>query len=360
MAVFSDNTNVNTSTLEHLVAKTVDTVINYSPSTLFFLGNQKRWQGSLMRFPIKYAKNSQGMNFQGLEKFSTTATNNFINMSFDPTGYEINSVISQMEVDVNDTSKVIDLVARRLASDAQDMADAVSTQFYTLQTGKAFLSVLDGVDDGTLGATSYGGLSRTTYTGIAGSYTNVGGNITLSTLRTSFNAATHGSDSPNLILTTKAVWGYLEKLFNPTISHQITQSTLMGYPKFTGADTNGLPNIVAPGTQLKGAMGFNSLMWGGVPIIADEAVPAGYLLMLNTKNWGFYGIPSKHPNYKAVKFYSDTMEGVYNIPTTTGFSFSGYMDPIDQYGRIGHIILEGNLICDNPRNQAVLIGITGA
>ena len=360
MAIYDQNTNVNTSTLESLVAKTVDTVLTFSPSTLYFLGNQKNWKGSLMRFPVKYARNTQGMNFQGLEKFSTTATNNFINMTFDPTGYEINTVISQMEVDVNDTNKVIDLVARRLASDAQDMAYDLSGQFYTLQTGKTFLSLIDGCDSGTLGATSYGGLLRATYTGLAGNLTNVGGNITLSTLRTMFNAATHGKDSPDLILTTKAVWGFLEKLFTPTISHQITQQTLMGYPKFTGASENGTPNIVAPGTQLKGAMGFNSLMWGGVPVIADEAVPAGYLFMLNTRSWGFYGLPSKHPNYKPVKFYSDTMDSVYNIPVTSGFSFSGFMDPIDQYGRVGHIILAGNLICDNPRLQALGYGITGA
>ena len=145
---FSANTNVNTSTLEYLVAKTVDTVLNFSPATLFFLGNQKNWKGSQMRMPIKYATNSEGMSFNGLEKFSTTKTNNFINMTFNPTGREIPTVISQIEADVNESNKIIDLIARQMSSDAQDMASDIATLFYTLQTGKNFLSLKDACDDG--------------------------------------------------------------------------------------------------------------------------------------------------------------------------------------------------------------------
>ncbi len=118
----SGNYNTSTSTLESLVAKTVDTVLNYSPATLFFLANQKDWKGTQIRFPVKYAQNTQGMSFDGLEKFSTTKSDNFIYGYFSPTGREINSVISQIEADVNATNPVINLEARQLASDAQDMA----------------------------------------------------------------------------------------------------------------------------------------------------------------------------------------------------------------------------------------------
>jgi len=360
MADFTTNTSVSTSTLEYLVAKTVDTVLNYSPATLFFLGNQKKWQGSQMRMPIKYAQNSQGMSFTGLEKFSTTKTSNFINMTFNPTGREIPTVLSQMEVDVNDTSKVIDLVARQMASDAQDMASDIAGLFYTLQTGNNFLSLLDAVDDGSLGATSYGGLLRSTYTGIKGNYTAAIGNLTLSVMRTGYNNATHGADSPNLILCPKAVWAYYEKLLTPTLSNQISNTAILGYAKFTGADAGGLPNITAPGTNLKGAQGFSAIYFNGVPVIADENCPAGYMFMLNTRTLAFYGLPSTHPDYKPVKFTDTSMDSVYNVPVTTGFSFSGFNTPIDQYGRVGHILLMGNLICNNPRLNSLGVGITGA
>lgn len=360
MADFAANTTVNTSTLEYLVAKTVDTVLTFSPATLFFLGNQKKWQGSAMRMPIKYAVNSQGMSFNGLEKFSTTKTTNFINMTFNPTGREIPTVISQIEADVNASNRVIDLVARQMASDAQDMAYDIAGLFYTLQTGKNFLSLKDACDDGTLGATSYGGLLRATYTGIKGNYVSIGGNLTLANMRTEYNACTHGKDSPDLILTTKAVWAFYEKLLTPTLSNQITNSSLLGYAKFTGAGAGGTPNIAAPGTDLKGYQGFSAIFYNGVPVIADESCNSGYLYMLNTRSISFYGLPSTHPDYKPVKFNDASMDSVYNVPAVTGFSFSGFNTPIDQYGRVGHIILMGDLICNNPRLNGVMIGVTGA
>ena len=51
MADFTANTTVDTSTLDKLVAKTVDVVINSSPITLRLLGNQKTWAGKEMEFP---------------------------------------------------------------------------------------------------------------------------------------------------------------------------------------------------------------------------------------------------------------------------------------------------------------------
>jgi hypothetical protein len=357
---FSANSSVNTSTMENLVAKTVDTILNFSPATLFFLGQQKAWKGSKIEMPIKYAASTQGMSFDGLERFSTTKSTNFTKMSFNPTGREMPVVISQIEADVNASYPVVDLVARQLSSDAQDMASDIATLFYTLQTGKNFLSLIDAVDDGTLGATSYGGLLRATYTGIKGNLTTAIGNLTLANLATSFNQAVHGNESPDLILTTKAVWNYYEKLLTPTLSNQVSNNTLLGYSKFTGAGVNGQPNIAAPGTNLKGAQGFNAIFYRGVPVIADEVCPAGYLFMLNTKTTNFYGLLSTHPGYKPVRFNGGSIESVYNIPVTTGFSFSGFNSPIDQYGQVGHILLMGNLICKNPRLNSLMTGITGA
>jgi len=84
------------------------------------------------------------------------------------------------------------------------------------------------------------------------------------------------------------------------------------------------------------------------------------MFMLNTRNIAFYGVKTTDPDYKTVTFTGGGLESVYSVPVTTGFSFSGYNKPVDQYGKVGHIILIGNLICNNPRNQAMLSGITGA
>lgn len=361
MADFTTNPgSVSTSTIEKLVAKTVDTILTYSPATLFFLGNQKTWSGSQMRFPIKYKKSTQGMAFDGLQHFSTVKEDNFAYMTFSPVGREMPVVVSQIEADVNASNKVIDLIAREMSSKAQDMADAVADKFYTVQTGIEFLSLIDAVDDGTYGVATYGGLNRTTY-GLKGDVTTTVGNLTLTAMRTAYNDATFGSQSPNLILTTKAVWGYYEKLLTPTLSNQVGATTLAGYAKFTGASENGTPNIAAPGSRITGTQGFNAIYFNGVPVVADDKCPAGYMFGLNTNTLAFYGLKSTADEYKSVTFMSDpSMDSVYNVPVTTGFAWSGFNRPIDQYGKVGHIILMGNLICTNPRQNFLMTGITGA
>jgi hypothetical protein len=360
MTDFSTNPVTSTAAVEYLVGKTIDTILSYSPITLFFLGNQKTWKGTQMRIPIKHSISNEGTNFDGLEKFSTIRADRFVNMTFNPTGREEPVVVSQMEVDVADKTKVIDLVARELSASAQDMAHRIGNLFYTLQSGKAFLSLLDIIDDGT-NASSIGGQSKTTYTGLAANYTASIGNLTLATMRTSFNNSMHGANGPKLIVADKTAWAYYEKLLTPTLNNQVNSVISAGYPKFTGASPNGLPNIVAAGTNLQGAQGFSAITYSGIPVVADELCPSGNMFMINTDAIAFYGVASTDPDYKSVKFASDTLSSVYNVPVTTGFNFSGFNKPIDQYGKVGHILLMGNLVPDGDlRTHARLLGITGA
>ena len=358
---FSSQADVKTSTLPGLLAKTVDTIVNYSPIAMLLLGNQKPWKGSKIEKPIKYAQNSNGQSFNGLEKFSLQKSNNFEKMKFDPTGREIPIVISGMERDVNESNKVIDLVARQIESDIHDMCSDIAGLFYTLQTGKNFLSLWDAFDDGTLGATSYGSLARATYTGLAGNYTAVGGALALSNLAAGFSAAQHGNMGANIMVTTKDIFDDYEALLTPTVSHNVAANVSVPYSQFVGAGPNGLPSLTAPGQALAGAQGFNALTFRGRPMVADEECTSGYLAGFNTRELNFYGLKSTDPNYVPVKFKNDgKIDGVYSnmIPKTNGFAVSKLMNPIDQYAQVAHIILMGNLICDNPRNTFLLTGIS--
>ena len=336
------NNTINTASVEKMVAKTIDVVLNSSPITLKLLGNQKPWKRS---FPFKFQKGISGKSFDGLDKFSTSKSDSFRKMEFEPTGYEVNVAVSQMEVDVNKArEKYIDIVARELESRQQDMIDDIATMFYTLQTGKAFLSLLDICDDDTL-TSSYGGLSRDApYTGLKGNYTSTGSAMTLALLRTKFSACTHGNEKPDLIVTTKALWEDYEVLVEGTSSSHLILSN-KGYPQLTR--TGILPTVQA----LKGQRGFDVLYFSGAPMVVDESCPSGDLFMLNSNHIAFYAVKSTDPDYKVVKFAKGSIEGVYSeVPQTQGFAFSGFNKPIDQYGKIGHIILMGNLISDSPRH----------
>lgn len=202
---------------------------------------------------------------------------------------------------------------------------------------------------------SYGGLSRSTYTGIQGNYTDVSGNLTLSVMGTMFNSCTHGNEMPDLIICPPAVWNYYESLLTPTVQTSVSAVDLKGYAQMTRT------GIVAPGAGLKGQQGFNAIFYRGVPVVADEKAPSGDMYFLNTKHLTFYGLPSTLPGYKPFRFTSDNIEDVYDqAPKTFGWSFSGFQVPIDQYGQVGHIILIGNLISDSPRHLGRLTNITGA
>lgn len=341
---------IYSASTEKLVAKTIDTILNASPTNLRLLGNQKPWKA---KFSIKYQVGITGTSFDGLDKFSTAQSNSFEVMTFQPTGYETNVVLSQMEVDlVKAQNSPIDIVAREMESRAEDMIDALGTLFYTLQTGKNFLSIKDACDNESVGPATYGGLDRSTY-GLSGNYTATGGAMTIAILRTKMNGCIHGNSKPNLIPCTKVNWGRYEALCMTTTSYGTIVYTREGYPQL--GRTGIAPNVAG----LKGDKGFDVLWYQGVPLVQDESVPTNYLYMLNTDHLAFYGLKSTDPDYTPVKFGGGSIESVHtDVPKVTGFAFSGFNKPIDQYGKVGHIILMGNMISDSPRHNGMEVSFT--
>lgn len=343
---FSDN--VKTVTDEKLVPNVVDTITNSSPFNMRILGNQKTWNGTKMKFPIKYAASDTGGSFDGLDKFTIAKVDTRINMEFSPRAEYQSVTLSQMEIDVNATEKgVIDQVKLELASAQTDMIDRLASRWYAYQSGKNFDGLYDAVDEGDTTAT-YGGLTRSTYTGIKGNLTASTGALTVAKMLTMMNECDHGGDRSTLIVTTKTVWGYYHALVEAKIS---VNTTANGYPQLTRTG-------IAPGVQaLKGQLGFDALWFDGVPVVKDEKMTAGYMAFINEKHLVFYGLKSQ--KYKPIQFTSKNLESVYSdIPSTTGFAWSGLLDPIDQYGEVGHIILMGDLISDSPRHLGMLTGIT--
>lgn len=199
---------------------------------------------------------------------------------------------------------------------------------------------------------TYGGIDRSTY-GLSGIYTATAGAMSLTTLRTKYAACTHGNAKPTLIPTTKVNWARYEALCSAATTSGQVIYTNTGYPQMTR--TGIVPSVQA----LKGQRGFDVLYFSGTPMVIDESCPANYLLMLNTDFLAFYGLKSTDSNYKPVKFAQGSIDSVYSdVPKTTGFSFSGFNTPIDQYAKVGHILLMGNLICSNPRTQGIEISYT--
>lgn len=340
---------VVTTTQDKLMPKVVDTILNSNVFATRMLSKAQKWHGEKLKFPVKFEKNSTGQSFAGFDTFSTSATNNRVNLEFSPKFYQITVALPLDELSVNQSEeKIIDLAKIELASAAQDMADDIGTLFYGTGTGnggKDFLGLEAIVDDSTNAAT-YGGLSRTTYTTLRSTVTASSGTLSLAKMSTLYNAATSGSQKPTLGLCSETIFSLYEQLLQP--QERIAKDVSM--MKQSG-------NMGKVGQGMVGGTGFTGLFFKGFPILADEKATSGVLYFINEDFLDWYALPVAMTD--AVKFRSQIEGNDYSEVEGLGFSHSGWIKPLNSASIVDHIYLGGELISQNPKRHAKLTGITG-
>ena len=329
---------LTSTTADKLMPKLVDTVLGSNVFAQRVLSGAKRWAGANMKFPIKYQDGVDGSSFSGFDTFSTSASARRINLSFEPKFYYKNVVLPLTEVDINKTEQaVINLAATEVALAAQEMADEIGTILYSDGTGnssKDFLGLQAIVDDGT-NASTYGGLTRSSYDPLDATYTDCSATLTLAKMSTLYHAVTSGSQKPTLGLTTETVFALYERLLQPM--ERINQSV-----------------NPTKGKGMVGEAGFTGLLFKGVPIVADEKCTSGVLYLVNENYLDWYALPSamnKPIEYDASQIegndYGSSVKGL-------GFSWTGWVRPTNGYSVIGHIILGGELISADPGKHGQL------
>lgn len=332
---------VLTTTQDELLPRVVDTILNSNVFLTRIMKATKKWSGEQMKFPIKYQKNTGGSSFFGYDSLGTGAADTRVRLVFDPKFYSIPVSLPLTDLAVNEVSeaKIIDLMAVEMESSAHDMADDLGTIFYSDGTGnssKDHLGLAALVDDGTTVAT-YGELSRSTYGTLASTVTASGGTLTLAKMATLYNACSSGSQKTTVGLCPEAVFSLYEQLLTPQERISKDVSTMKG--------------------GLIGGTGYTGLFYKGFPVLADEKCTAQTLFFLNEDFIDFYALP--FPMTEAVK-YKTVIEGNdYGQPQGLGFSWSGWIKPINGASIVGHIYLGGQLIGRNPKRDGKLTGITG-
>src|SRR5258708_4414871 len=110
-------TRVTTTTQSHLLPKVVDTILNSNVLATRVLSKASKFNGERMKFPVKYSKNSTGTSFAGFDSFSTSATDNRVNLQFVPKFYQMTVALPLDELSANATEeKVLDLAKLEMAS----------------------------------------------------------------------------------------------------------------------------------------------------------------------------------------------------------------------------------------------------
>lgn len=338
MATFGNR--VLTTTQDEILPKVVDTILNSNVYATRMLGRAKKWKGETLKQPIKVSKNSTGTSFSGLDTFSTSATNNRVNLSYTPGFYQITAALPLDELSVNQTdSKVLDLAAVELASAAQDMADDIGTLFYADGTGnssKDFLGLGAIVDDGG-DVSTIGGQSRSTYSTLQSTDTASGGAISLAKLSTLHSAVTSGSQKPTIGLCDETVWNLIETLIAPQ------ERIIKDIPMIRNGITGG--------------SGFTAIFYRGVPIVADEKCTTQRFYWLNEDWIEWYALPVAMT--EPIKFRSQDIKGNdYSNVQGLGMSWSGWIKPSNSASVVGHIYLGGQLVTWNPKRHGRLTGIT--
>ena len=343
-------TRVTTTTQSKLIPKVIDTVLNSNVLATRVLTKASKFNGERMKFPVKYAKNTTGTSFAGFDTFSTSATDNRINLEFVPKFYQMTVALPLDELSANATEeKVLDLAKLELSSTAQDMADDIGTLFYGNGTGngsKDFLGLEAIVDDGTNAAT-YGTLSRTTYANqLRSTVTASSGTLSLAKMSTLYNAVTSGSQKTTLGLCSETIFSLYEQLLQP--QERIAKDVSM--MKASG-------NMGKVGQGMVGGTGFTGLFYKGFPILADEKATSGVLYFLNEDFLDWYALPMAMTT--PVAYRSQDIEGNdYSDVTGLGFSWSDWIKPTNSAAIVGHIYLGGELISANPKRHGKLTGIT--
>jgi len=344
---------VQSLTQDKIVPSVVDGAFNGNVLTARLLKNGKRWDGEALKRPMMYQKNSAQGSYSGFDTLSTNKINTRIISSFDPRQYYQSVVLSNLDLAVNATqSRVLDLLKVEMETAKMSMADSIGGLFYGDGTGnsnKDFLGLGAAVDDGTNVAT-YGTQTRSSYSALQSSVTTGVGALTISAMATSYNAAKVGTAKPTLIVTDESVWTYYESLVQPQIR---ANYDVGGYKQVTSMGM--AENKSALGV---GEVGFDALMYRGVPVVADEKCTSGFMYMLNEDYLKWYGL--KHPQHGEVEMKINNIQsGAYeNKVPVYGCAWTGLKEPVNQDAEIGQFLLYGNLVCWSPRHQAVLKGIT--
>jgi len=338
------NVNVTTTTNQYLAPFWTDLVLRDNYFFGKIMQKTKKWDGSQMLFPIKYQKGTASVAFNGFDLLPISQTPVSVNTTFYPTFVATNVALAGSDLSVNSTPmQTLKLMKVTMESRSQDAADDIGNFLQGDGTGfggKAPMGLSGIIDDGTTLST-YGGLSRATYSGLNSTVTASGGTISLVKVRTLWNAISDGPVIPDFILTDYTTWGYFEQLQTP-------------YQR------NNQDFSVANRTVAQ-TSGYSEQRWDGMIISRDKKVTTGTFNMMNLNFLNWHALKwweGETVTPKAKDIEGNVYEDKIYAPGDA-FTWTGMIKAYNQGTVNGFMILGGQLICTAPFRQGKLTGITG-
>jgi len=306
------------TTREFFRKKLVDNIYDSSPllATMLNDASIREYQrgGRKIVEPLLYAKNTALGVYSNFDTFDMTPPDNITAAEQVWGHYYVTIAISgDDETDNMGESQVLSLISERTREAEMALKDKVTDDIYAGSDTKGIIGLSTAIAAGTYGAIAGGtytwwqsGVDASAHTA-ANMKDSTNAAYILTLLRTGYISCKHGGETPNLIVTTQAVYDILE--------HVLQQQAR--YEKF-----NKRTGLLADG-------GFQTLQWRGIPIVADEKCTADTMYMLNTNYLTFWIHPSRN------------------------FYFTGFKTPLNQDAKAGQILLKAQMSTSNRRMHYV-------
>lgn len=300
--------------------------------------NPRTWRGgNQISFPVYLSPVTTVGSYSGFDSFSTTQETKTVKASFDPSQVYGSASVSGIQVAINRSGDagVIDLITSELDIISEGLKQEIGTQVYGDGTGnssKDLLGLQAAVDDST-SVTTYGGISRATYTNWRATRTAQSGSLSLANLASDFDAAQVGNDTPTIMVTTPAVFTIYEALLTPTVSHQFSMNDFR-------MTSDGIARV---GGTIAANQGFRALTFRGIPVVADEKCTSGNIYTLNENHLTWWTIPQASE---------------FKRTENRGFGWTGWKEPVNQDAITGQLLYYGQLTSDSPRTHARRTGVT--
>lgn len=273
--------------------------------------------GDQVRQPILYDRLNGG-SYSGLDTFDTSRRPTKTVLQFDWAQYYANLTVDGRTIikTSGSGSRVLDLVESEMETARMTLAELLGTDVYLDGTGNAsknLLGLIAAIDDGTNVAT-YGGITRDGSvhgTAVRGNLNTTGGALSLALVNSVMGTATIQPHRPDLIVTTQTLWDRFWERVQPQ----------QRYPS-------------GPGFDDLARVGFNAINFNGSAVVVDSHVASGNAWLLNT----------------------DFIKLI--IHRDRDFQFTGFQKPHNQDALLGQILFAGQLVCQSPRLQVRMTGLT--
>lgn len=361
-----NSNRVTGTTTRKLYTKVVDQVLN-SPTYYSRLVSQgEPFEGSTEDVTYDVTQDTQGQFFTGLETLNSSAVNTTATGSYGHTAFTQPVVSIMIESFANTGALgIIPLDTFKYEKAAAQALQALGSAIYGTGSGNQPLGLTAIIDDGT-NAGTIGGLSRTTYPVLDSTLTAyASGKLTLATMASQYDsgiASGMAEETPNIGVTTKAIWSLYEQLLTPNVRAMYDE---VGYDRVRLRGKFAERNS----SELRNAAGFNALSYRDMAIMRDDFATAQMLWFINEDYIVWKGRDEVPEEYKDVLEKvdfgtSEAYEGTGALSLDLPSEYNGwyYQKPLtipDQAGRIARFYCIGQTIPTSFRRQSKGTGITG-